>query len=1153
MMRLPLPLVSALLLLALSPIAPGQQVPSYARDIKPFLARYCVECHPGDHPDGGLSLDSYKGIVAGGEHGKALVPGNPDQSLLVRVVEGTGRPPMPPKKARQPSPAERALLRKWVVAGAKDDSANAPSTLPAIKPRSTLASPLAALCYLAGGKTLAVGSYGEVLFLEGTTGAEQGKLSGQTDQVTALATDRTGKLLAVASGKVGVAGEIRLYQADPRGAFSGPPTRTISAHKDLIHDLAFSPDGTLLASCSYDRLIKLWDLRSNKEARALKDHSDAVHALAFSPDGQLLASAAADRAVKVWDVATGARLYTLSEATDWLYSVAWHPEGKTLAAAGVDRSIRIWEVSRLGGKLIHSAFAHAAPITRLVYGSAGRNLYSLSEDRSCKQWDSARLVEQKVYEAQPEVVLSLAVSPDQKQLALGRYDGKLVLLDAQSGKKLAEPLPAKPKPPILRKVTPSSAVRGQSLMITLDASHAEKAELLAPAPGVTVRPVKAGSYEITFPATTPAGAYPLKLKNEAGESAPVTFLVDCYPAQPEIEPNDSPRTGQLIRVNTTVVGAIGRAGEVDYFVFDARAGEEIGVQAVTSALGSKLDPVLQLIDADGKVVARRGNGLLGYTFPRAGRYALGIHDREYRGDPGMTYRLQIGALPLVTSVYPLSLQRGTTAKVHLEGVFLGKQHEVAVTIPPDAALGSKIPIPLTTTGEIPLGAPTVSVGEFADALHTTGTDLLKPGMTGHGRLTQADERHHWRFQAKKGERLLLDVAARRLGSPLDSYLEILDARGNPVPRMTLRSLARTYSTFRDHDSVSPGIRLEAWSELAVNDYLYCGTELMRIRALPKNPDDDCQFFSQGGQRLGYLGTTPSQHPMGAPMYKVTLHPPGTTFPPNGMPLITLYSRNDDGGAGFGKDSHLDFDPPAEGEYQAVIRDARGQGSIEHAYTLTLRSPRPDFTVRFNPTTPGVWKGGAIPVTVSVDRKDGFADEIQVELLNLPPGFSAPKTSIPADENSTAFALHADATARKPVQAIPLKLIARAQVAGKEVIREAMGGVPTLREGGDLSTTTEQSAISVQPGHQVRLTVHIERHNKFAGRVPLEVQGLPHGVRVLDIGLNGILITPRETSRTIVLYCEPWVKPMDHPIVVLSRREGKNTEHVAKSVLLRIAR
>jgi hypothetical protein len=82
---------------------------------------------------------------------------------------------------------------------------------------------------------------------------------------------------------------------------------------------------------------------------------------------------------------------------------------------------------------------------------------------------------------------------------------------------------------------------------------------------------------------------------------------------------------------------------------------------------------------------------------------------------------------------------------------------------------------------------------------------------------------------------------------------------------------------------------------------------------------------------------------------------------------------------------------------------------------------------------------------------------------------------------------------------------------------------------------------------------VQRSKGFTGRIPLDLRGLPHGVRVLDIGLNGILITEKETTRTIVIYAEPWVEPAAHPIVVLARSERKGTEHAAKSVLLKVAK
>ncbi len=174
-------------------------------------------------------------------------------------------------------------------------------------------------------------------------------------------------------------------------------------------------------------------------------------------------------------------------------------------------------------------------------------------------------------------------------------------------------------------------------------------------------------------------------------------------------------------------------------------------------------------------------------------------------------------------------------------------------------------------------------------------------------------------------------------------------------------------------------------------------------------------------------------------------------------------------------------------------------------------------------------------------------------MNLPAGYSAPDGAIPAGETSTAFALFADEQVQPAAGQPSFKLVARATIDGREVVREAAGGVPSVLEKPDIVTTVEQSEVVVRPGQQVTVTAKVERKNGFAGRVPLDVRGLPHGVRVLDVGLNGVLITERDTSRSFVIYCEPWVTPQEHPFVVLARHEGKNTEHAARSVLLKVVK
>ncbi len=915
-------LLSCILVVGCLEFSTSAAEPSYSKDIKPLVAKYCSECHFGNQPKGQLNLDSFTLLQKGGESGPVLVPGKADESLFVIMVEDKQ---MPPKTAKRPAKEEVALLRAWVEAGAKDDSTTAKTAIPDIKPKVTTPAPITALAYHPQGKFLAVGGHREVTILDNASNDVAGKLIGLPGKVTALAFRRDGNHLAVATGSPAFGGEVRIYFVPPSGNPSGKPELAIEAHKDVIYDLAYSPDAKTLATTGYDRIIKLWntsppspDRRGGLggEVRELKDHSDAIYGLAFSPDSKLLASASADRAVKVWDVATGKRLYTLSEATDWLYAVAWHPQGKQLAAAGVDKSIRVWEVDAAGGKLVHSIFAHEGPVARLAYSADGKVLYSLGEDRTVKAWDAGRMVEKKVYARQPESILSLAVRPDHKQLALGRYDGTAVLLDEASGNVQAEPLPVKPKPPQLGGISPASALRGQTVRVAFEGKYLDAAaEVVSNAPGVTAKLLTEGKKpqrveaEVTVPPTTPAGVYQLTLKNAAGESKPQRFIIDWFTPVAEVEPNNSPSTGQPAKLPATFTGIVSQAGDLDYFRFEAKAGQEIGVQLVNLP-GSKLEGVLQFTDATGQILAEGAGGVLGYRVEKDGFYAIGLRDANYRGEPVNQYRLHVGDIPVITGIYPLGLQRGTEAEICLRGVHLGETEFAKLKAAPDAAIGSQLPVPTITSKGPALGSRFVVVGEFPETIFatsgfiggwactreacfriprkgaTTGRVIPVPG-TGNGSLERPDAQDTWYFKAKKGERLILETQARRLGSPLDTVIEVLDAKGSPVPRGTLRSVARTYVTFRDHDSAGANIRLEAWSELAVNDYLYVGSELMRIDSLPTHPDADCFFYQVNGQRTGHLDTTPTHHYMGEPMYKVEIHPPGPTFPPNGFPVFTI--------------------------------------------------------------------------------------------------------------------------------------------------------------------------------------------------------------------------------------------------------------------------
>src|SRR5262245_58540584 len=111
-------------LLVLIPSA-SAQAPSYSKDIRPFLAKYCLECHNAKTLKGTLNLESYKALIDGSDSGPVVKTGKPNESKLVLLAEHKDKPTMPPPKAKfQPTKDEVKLLRAWVAAGARDDGAD---------------------------------------------------------------------------------------------------------------------------------------------------------------------------------------------------------------------------------------------------------------------------------------------------------------------------------------------------------------------------------------------------------------------------------------------------------------------------------------------------------------------------------------------------------------------------------------------------------------------------------------------------------------------------------------------------------------------------------------------------------------------------------------------------------------------------------------------------------------------------------------------------------------------------------------------------------------------------------------------------------------------------------------------------------------------
>ena len=156
-------------------------------------------------------------------------------------------------------------------------------------------------------------------------------------------------------------------------------------HTALVYQLAFSPDGKILATAGFDNLVKLWDFASGKELRTLTGHTGPVYCVAFSPDGQLLASSSLDKTIRLWNVADGKPLRELKGHTDIVDTVAFSPDGKLLASGSADKSVRLWNPA--DGKEVKNLGSHAQSVYGVAFSPDGKLLASAGNDATVKIWD----------------------------------------------------------------------------------------------------------------------------------------------------------------------------------------------------------------------------------------------------------------------------------------------------------------------------------------------------------------------------------------------------------------------------------------------------------------------------------------------------------------------------------------------------------------------------------------------------------------------------------------------------------------------------------------------------------------------------------------------------------------------------------------------
>lgn len=258
-----------------------------------------------------------------------------------------------------------------------------------------------------------------------TSAAPVANLQQHTRWVADLAFSPDGKLLAT------VGGESLLYRPGDVAvwdAATGARKGTFAGHDSSVWSVAFSNDGKTLATGSYDGTVKLWDVAGGKENATFAAHPHWIRALAFVPGSGLLASASEDGLVKLWDVSSAkpAEKLQFKGHTAAVNAILFTTDGKTLITASDDKTIQLWDVAK--GTPKGKLEGHAEPALALAWITADKQFASGGEDRSIKIWtiDGPKPVEMPT---QRNWTTGLTATPDGKLLIASGYDRTLRLID----------------------------------------------------------------------------------------------------------------------------------------------------------------------------------------------------------------------------------------------------------------------------------------------------------------------------------------------------------------------------------------------------------------------------------------------------------------------------------------------------------------------------------------------------------------------------------------------------------------------------------------------------------------------------------------------------------------------------------------------------
>ena len=372
------------------------------------------------------------------------------------------------------------------------------------------------------------------------------------------------------------------------------------------------------------------------------------------------------------------------------------------------------------------------------------------------------------------------------------------------------------------------------------------------------------------------GIHDFRLVTKSGYTNRIFFEVNNLPEMNEVEPNDKPENACVIPKLPIVVNGQILPGERDCFRFNAKTGQTIVcytkarllVPYLADAVPGWFQPILTLRNADNKEVAYdddfgdNPDPVIIYSVPQTGYYSLEIKDAVYRGREDFVYRISIGEIPFVRSIFPLGCKMGKSTKITLDGVNLAKntknvkaqktdENKVYFTVENKGIYSNKIAFGISTGDELFKNQN----NSFSNPLFISPDDIV------NGVIQHPGQEDWYVMEVNKDENIVVEIMAHRLGSLLDADLTLYNESNKVLAQMD------------DFEDKSEGMETFHADPQMVYKFLKTGKVYIRVR----------DVLGKGGKEYGYRLNTGKP----TPDFDLRINPSNLTINQGGTSVFTV--------------------------------------------------------------------------------------------------------------------------------------------------------------------------------------------------------------------------------------------------------------------------